>query len=158
MVGTVSVVALSGLFLVATHGNTDDATPAASQPRATPTPTSTPTSTTSPHAPAVTITPVATAPPPPVVKPSQVFVVVFNNSNVKGLAGRTATRAQHFGWNVVGSDNWYGTIDTSTVYFGPALHAAATLLAKDLGIASVKPAVSPMRADRLTVILTSTYH
>jgi hypothetical protein len=84
--------------------------------------------------------------------------VVFNNSNIKGLAGKTATRAQRAGWNVVATDNWYGTVDTSTVYFPPRLKAAGTLLAKDLGITRVKPAIEPMRPDRLTVILTADFH
>jgi hypothetical protein len=85
-------------------------------------------------------------------------VVVFNNSNVQGLAGKTATRAQRAGWQVVGTDNWYGTVDASTVYYPARLKAAATLLAKDLGITRVKPSIAPMRADRLTVILTADYH
>ena len=74
-----------------------------------------------------------------------------------GLAGKTAGRATAAGWNVIGSDNWYGTVDASTVYFGPKMRAAADLLAADLGITVVKPAVEPMRFDRLTVILTADY-
>jgi LytR cell envelope-related transcriptional attenuator len=65
-----------------------------------------------------------------------------------------AGRAQAIGWNVVGSDNWYGTIDTSTVYYPAKLKAAAQLLGKDLGIDRLKAAIDPMRGDRLTVILT----
>ena len=57
----------------------------------------------------------------------------------------------------MGSDNWYGTIDASTVYFPPDLKAPAKALAKDLGIARLQPAIDPMRYDRLTVILTSDY-
>jgi hypothetical protein len=94
----------------------------------------------------------------PAVKRGSVYVVVFNNSNVKGLAGKTATRAQRVGWNVVATDNWYGTVDTSTVYYPPRLKAAGTLLAQDLGITRVKPAIDPMRTDRLTVILTGDFH
>jgi hypothetical protein len=84
-------------------------------------------------------------------------VEVFNNSGISGLAGSTAARAQGAGWQVVGSDNWYGTIDASTVYYPPGMLAAAKLLGKDLGIARVKPAIPPMRGDRLTVILTADY-
>jgi hypothetical protein len=91
------------------------------------------------------------------VRRGKVYVTVFNNSNVKGLAGKTATRAQHAGWNVVGTDNWYGTVDATTVYFPARLKAAGALLAKDLGITRVKPAIAPMRSDRLTVILTADY-
>ena len=61
------------------------------------------------------------------------------------------------GWQVVGSDNWYGTIPASTVYFPPRLKSAAAVLAKDIGIGRVQPAISPMRLDRLTVILTADF-
>jgi hypothetical protein len=93
-------------------------------------------------------------PQPPAVDRSQVVVEVFNNSQVSGLAGRVATEAAHAGWQVVGSDNWYGTIPASTVYYPPRLAKAGHLLALDLGIHRTMPAVSPMRLDRLTVILT----
>lgn len=109
-------------------------------------------------------TPATTAAPPVIkakhkatVKKSAVYVEVFNNSNLKGLAGRTAAKAQNAGWNVVGSDNWYGTIDASTVYYPQRLAAAARLLAKDLGIGRLKVAIAPMKLDRLTVILTTGY-
>ncbi len=85
---------------------------------------------------------------------SKVVVEVFNNSGITGLAGTVAGRATNAGWQVVGSDNWYGTIPTSTVYYPPRLAAAGHLLALDLGIHRVMPAVTPMRLDRLTVILT----
>jgi hypothetical protein len=90
----------------------------------------------------------------PKVDRGKVVVEVFNNSNISGLAGRVAGRAAHLGWQVVGSDNWYGTIPTSTVYYPPRLKAAAHLLALDLGFHRTMPAVAPMRLDRLTVIMT----
>jgi hypothetical protein len=114
-------------------------------------------------------TPSSTAPTPvlehkkkpahkqPSVKRGATYVEVYNNSGIHGLAGRTAARARGAGWQVVGSDNWYGTIDASTVYYPARLHDAAKLLAKDLGIKRLKPAIAPMRFDRLTVILTSDY-
>ena len=55
----------------------------------------------------------------------------------------------------MGSDNWYGTIPTSTVYHPERLEAAAKLLALDLGIGRTALAIDPMRLDRLTVILTA---
>ena len=150
MVFSISLVALAGLAFIATQsdGKTPDkATPAAHA---------------SPTAPPVTVTgqtpgatPTRTA---PVVRRAKVLVAIFNNSNIKGLAGKTGTRAERTGWNVVGTDNWYGTIDASTVYYGPRLKAAADLLAHDLGITRVKAAIAPMRPDRLTVILTADYH
>jgi LytR cell envelope-related transcriptional attenuator len=85
---------------------------------------------------------------------SKVIVEVFNNSGVQGLAGRVATQVAQLGWQVVGSDNWYGTIPASTVYYPPRLSRAGHQLALDLGIHRTMPAVNPMRLDRLTVILT----
>jgi hypothetical protein len=90
----------------------------------------------------------------PQVRRGDTYVEVYNNSGISGLAGRTAKRARGAGWQVVGSDNWYGTIPTSTVYYPKRLEAEAKLLAKDLGIDRLKPAIAPMRMDRLTVILT----
>ncbi|HEX4686272.1 MAG TPA: LytR C-terminal domain-containing protein [Nocardioides sp.] len=81
-------------------------------------------------------------------------VSVFNNSSVSGLAGRVSTQASHLGWQVVGSDNWYGTIPATTVYYPPQLAKAGKQLALDLGIHRTMPSVAPMRLDRLTVILT----
>jgi hypothetical protein len=109
--------------------------------------------------------PPRTAAPAPVLHPRKkahidragTYVVVFNNSNIKGLAGQTSARARDAGWNVVGSDNWYGTIETSTVYYPARLHAAAKALAHDLHIGRLRPAIAPMQLDRLTVILTADY-
>ena len=90
----------------------------------------------------------------PVFDRSKVIVEVFNNSGVSGLAGRVASQTSHLGWQVVGSDNWYGTIPATTVYYPPRLASAGRQLALDLGIHRTMPAVAPMRLDRLTVILT----
>lgn len=150
MVFSISVVALAGLAFVAglSGGDKQNTVDPASVSQPMPTPTVT-----------ITESTPSVAPPTqaPVVRKGKVYVEVYNNSNVKGLAGRTGTRAQRAGWNVVGTDNWYGTVDVSTVYYGPRLKAAATLLAHDLGITKVKPAVAPMRFDRLTVILTGEF-
>ena len=93
-------------------------------------------------------------PQKPAFDRSTVIVQVFNNSSVSGLAGRVATRVAQAGWQVGGSDNWYGTIPASTVYYPPRLTKAGHQLALDLGIHRTMPAVAPMRLDRLTVILT----
>jgi hypothetical protein len=150
MVFSISLVALAGLGFIATQA--DDETPDKVTPAAhatTPPPT-------------VTVPePTPTQTPPtnkaPVVRKAKILVAIFNNSNVRGLAGKTGTRAERAGWTVVGTDNWYGTIDTSTVYYGPKLKAAAERLAQDLDITRVKAAIAPMRPDRLTVILTGDY-
>ena len=91
----------------------------------------------------------------PVVERGKVYVEVYNNSGITGLAGSTAEQASGAGWQVVATDNWYGTIPASTVYYPERLKAAAKVLALDLGIARVMPAIEPMDLDRLTVILTA---
>jgi len=91
----------------------------------------------------------------PAVKRGQVYVEVFNNSGITGLAGTVGGRASSAGWQVVGTDNWYGTIPASTVYYPPRLKGAAKVLGLDLGIRRVIPAIEPMKFDRLTVVLTA---
>ena len=88
------------------------------------------------------------------VERGETYVVVFNNTNIAGLAGSVASQAAGAGWQVVGSDNWVGTIPSSTVYYPPRLEAEGRVLARDLGIDRVMPSVEPMQFDRLTVILT----
>ena len=88
------------------------------------------------------------------MKRSRTYVEVYNNSGITGLAGRVAGKAADAGWQVVGSDNWYGTIPATTVYYPQRLKAEAKVLGLDLGIRRLAPAVDPMRLDRLTVILT----
>ena len=95
-----------------------------------------------------------TKPAKPTVDRSKVVVSVFNNSHVSGLASQVAGRVARAGWQVAGSDNWYGTIPASTVYYPPRLARAGHLLALDLGIHRTMRAVAPMRLDRLTLILT----
>jgi hypothetical protein len=150
---------VAGAAFLVTGGNGGDQQqrpPQAVAPvRSTPTPTATPAA------------PISSAPAPvvrkkkkakkPVVRRGDTYVEVYNNSGISGLAGSTASRAQGAGWQVVGSDNWYGTIPASTVYYPPRLQDQAKMLGKDLGISRVKPSIAPMRGDRLTVILTSDY-
>jgi hypothetical protein len=144
----ISAVAVAGLVFVANdpdQGPTDKAaTPAVS------TPTETPTATVPSQTPSA-------KPKPKPIKRSEVFVEVFNNTRTKGLAGGVAGKAKAAGWNVVGSDNWYGTVDGTSVYFPPRLKEAAKALGRDLGIKRVRPAEEPMRFDRVTVILTDDY-
>ncbi len=152
---SISAVALAALAFVATDAPQTQPTTATAVVAAptrqatTPTPTQTPTPSIAPRH--------AKLHPKPVHRGS-VYVEIYNNSNIHGLAGATAARAQGAGWNVVGADNWYGTVTTSTVYYPPRLHRAAKALARDLGIKRLKPAISPMQGDRLTVILTADYH
>ena len=100
------------------------------------------------------VVPAKTAKPKPVIKRGEVYVEVFNNSGIKGLAATTASKATQIGWQVVGEDNWVGSIPASTVYYPARLKAEAKQLSLDLGIARTAPAVEPMKMDRLTIILT----
>jgi len=93
--------------------------------------------------------------PKPRLQRGEVYVEVFNNSGIKGLAAVTAQKATTVGWSVVGEDNWYGVVPTTTVYFPPRLKAAGKQLALDLGIKRTAPAVGEMKRDRLTIILTT---
>jgi hypothetical protein len=151
---SVAAVVVAGAAFVLTNDEEQDSpvqAAATTTASATPTPTPTPT----PAAAAPDRKPVRKKKAP--VRRGDTFVEVFNNSGISGLAGSTAARAQGAGWRVVGSDNWYGTIPATTVYFPPGQERQAGLLGKDLGIARIKPAIPPMGGDRLTVILTSDY-
>ena len=149
MLSLVAVV-LAGVAFVSTVGESDTIADAARPVTATPAPI-----------------PSKVAPKPAVVKKAKpepkalrrgdVYVEVYNNSGISGLASSTANTIAGAGWQVVGSDNWYGTISASTVYYPGRLEDEAKLLAKDLGIKRMKPAISPMRLDRLTVILTADF-
>ena len=156
MVFSVSAVAIAGLAFVATQPDEPDTAAPAAATKPSSSPAATPT--TAPPTPKATqkSTPKAQA-PKPAVRRGKVNVEIYNNSNITGLAGKTGGRAEAAGWAVVGTDNWYGTVDTSTVYYGEGLKASGTLLANDLGIEKNKPALAPMRYDRLPVILTSDY-
>lgn len=149
---SLGAVLLAGVVFVATSGETEQPPVAAKPVTATPTPSPAPSST----APEPVIEKKKVR-PKPAVRRGEVYVEVYNNSGIAGLAGSTAGRISGAGWQVVGSDNWYGTIPQSTVYYPERLEAAARLLARDLGIERLKPAISPMRFDRLTVILTGDY-
>ena len=149
-------VLLAGAAFVATNGPRQEAeSPRAAVVRSTPTPTARPAATARP--PALAKRHHKKKAPRPAVRRGETYVEVYNNSGISGLAGSTAARAAGAGWQVVGSDNWYGTIPASTVYYPPRLRAAAELLGKDLGIDRLKPSIAPMRGDRLTVILTRDY-
>ncbi|MGH3317137.1 MAG: LytR C-terminal domain-containing protein, partial [Nocardioidaceae bacterium] len=83
-----------------------------------------------------------------------VYVEVYNNTTITGLAASTAAQLQDGGWQVVGVDNWRGDIPSSTVYYPAGMEDEADQLADTLGFGRVRGAVAPMKFDRLTVILT----
>lgn len=97
---------------------------------------------------------------PPKAEPSpvdraKVSVEVYNQSNIAGLAGDVAAKATTVGWNVVGEDNWVGSVPASTVYYPPEMKREGQQLADDLGIKRTHLLVEgSMKGDRLTVVLT----
>ena len=145
---SIIAVAMAGIAFVATRGQQPvEVTVAHAQPR--------PSASADPSSAAPTLSPHKPKKIQPEVKRGSVYVEVYNNSGITGLAGQVAAKASGAGWQVVGSDNWYGTIPHSTVYFPPRLKAAGKTLSLDLGIHRVMPAIEgPMRLDRLTVVLT----
>ncbi len=84
------------------------------------------------------------------------LVSVLNNSGIVGAARAFSAKVASTGWTLSGIGNWSGSIPGNTVYYPPGLQAQAELLADDVGIARVRPSVSPMRTDRLTIILSGT--
>jgi LytR cell envelope-related transcriptional attenuator len=147
----ISAVAMAALVIIADDPDQapdDEATPAQTTP-----------SKDASTAPSATPSPSAKAKPKPKpVKRGDTYVTIFNNTRVKGLAGGVAEKAKGAGWNVVATDNWYGTVDGTAVYYPPRLKTAAEELGFDLGIKRIKPSQDPMQFDRLTVILTDDYH
>lgn len=148
---SVVAVAMAGLAFWATHDTREpeQAVPIASTP--TPSPTSSPTA----DPPEAKKKPKKKKPKKETLRRDEVYVEVYNNSGITGLAGQVGATAASIGWQVVGSDNWYGTIPASTVYYPSRLEEAGRQLALDLGIERTMPAVDPMRHDRLTVVLTA---
>ena len=144
----ISAIAMAGLVFIA--NDPDKAPDEATQANTPSKDTTEPTATASPT--------VKATPKVKPVKRGQTYVVIFNNTRVKGLAGGVAAKAKGAGWNVVSTDNWYGTVDSTAVYYPPRLKAAAEELGFDLGIKRIKPSQEPMQFDRLTVILTDDYH
>jgi hypothetical protein len=184
LVAVLAVVAIVGglLVLFGTRGNNSAADAKPSDQTSSPKPSTTPTSAPSSAATTEPSEPVETPPPTvpvetpsvkpstpvetPVVPPSKPVTIppserpaveVYNNTARKGLAEDVAIRARQSGWIVAGRDNWHGKIATSSVYYPPGMLAEANQLAKDLGLHTSKQALSNMKKDRLTVILTSDF-
>lgn len=165
MVLSISTVALGGLVFFATQG--DDEPSGQSGTSITGSPSTAPITegpggpTATPPAPTPSASASASAtpkPPKPVVR-SKVEVLVLNNTNRTGFAGTVRSRAEKFGWNVVDTGNWQGSVDATTVYYGPGMERAARLLAADLEIKSVKKLfeTDDLSSERLNVILTDDY-
>ena len=149
---SVVAVAMAGLAYVATQGQE----PTERQVTTVSLPDDTEPSATKSADPEPEPTPVEKKKTPPPVQRGKVYVEVYNNSGITGLAGEVAAKADRAGWQVVGADNWYGSIPASTVYYPKRLERAGELLARDLGIERTRGAIEgPMKLDRLTVVLTA---
>ena len=142
---SIVAVAMAAIAFVATRGSEPTEREVAAPVRQEQTATA------APSTPEPTRTP---KPEPKPVERGKVFVEVYNNSGITGLASTVSEQVTGAGWQVVGTDNWYGTIPTNTVYFPPRLERAAKQLALDLGIDRTAAADGAMKLDRLTVIMT----
>ncbi|MGA8987336.1 LytR C-terminal domain-containing protein [Aeromicrobium sp.] len=81
-------------------------------------------------------------------------VSVLNNTTIRGLAETFSVKVREAGWEVAGVGNWRGSIPGNTVYYPAGLGEQGRQLGDDLGIERILPSVSPMRTDRLTIILS----
>lgn len=148
LAAAVLAVAIGAAGYAMTSGPSDHVQsqpPAQTQAKTTPTPKVRPTR------PAKHVT-------PPAIIRGNYTVMIYNNTSITGLAGRTSDKAKTFGWNVLTPKQWtYSLLSAPTVFYPPAMKAQAQQLATDLGITTLAPAVTPMQMDQLTVILTSSY-
>ncbi|GAA2078511.1 hypothetical protein GCM10009821_17960 [Aeromicrobium halocynthiae] len=93
--------------------------------------------------------------PTPSVSRSDVAVSVLNATRTPGLAAQVSGRVSAAGWTVAATGNWAGGAAQTAVHYPPGREAEARLLADDLGIPAVVPAVQGMNTERLTVLLLS---
>lgn len=96
------------------------------------------------------------APTTPKIDRGKTKVLVYNDTNISGLASKVGARVTKAGWHFVAADNWAGTIPATTVYYPSGMKDAAHQLALDLGIKRIyprDPAATGMLPDGLTVIL-----
>lgn len=84
-----------------------------------------------------------------------VTVSVYNQVGIGGLARRVAGQLQALGWPIGAVSDWRGGVPQDTVYFPAGRQGEAQLLARDLGISRVMPAVAGMSNQNLTVVLAS---
>lgn len=143
---SIIAVAMAGIAFVATKDPRPDEKVVPIAARETPEPTAT-------AAPSKKPTPKPT-PTKAALDKSQVMVVVFNQSGVAGLAKTVGAQATDAGWQVVGVDNWRGSVPENTVYVPDRLKDAGKQLALDLGIKRTMTPAENMTGDRLTVVLT----
>ena len=110
---SVIAVAMAGIAFVATKDQPEQerrVETVASTP--TPTPEAAPEPAPEPEAPV--------EPEKPAVERGKIYVEVYNNTGIKGLAASTADKISGAGWQVVGTDNWVGTIPATDGLLPPA--------------------------------------
>ena len=86
-----------------------------------------------------------------------VLVELFDNNGITGQAEQAAAVLQGAGWNVSRPTTGTATSRPTRSTTHPALHDAAVKLAKVLHIERLHTAVAPIKFDRLTVIMVSSY-
>lgn len=90
--------------------------------------------------------------------PSDVEVVVLNQTSRPGLAGRVATRLRAKGWTVALVGNFRGVVPATTVYYPPRQAAAARAVAAALAVTPrTRPRFGNLSTTRVTVVLTASY-
>lgn len=143
------VIAIGGIGWLIVDGSGGDNAPAASPTQSATTPTPSPATTT----PTPTQAPTTKPKPKPTVSRTGIGVSVLNNTGIRGAAGAFSTKVKNAGWTVGGVGNWRGSVPGNTVYYPAGHEAEAQQLGKDVGITRILPRVTPMRTDRLTIIL-----
>lgn len=104
--------------------------------------------------PTAAIVPPASASPVAPIVP----VSVLNNSRIRGLADRGATRYRQAGWPVARTGNYSGgTIATTSVYYPSGGQASAERFARQFGINRIVPRFPGLPTTGMTVILTRDY-
>lgn len=144
--GLIACLAAAAWLVVDLTGVTDDTA-------AAPAPTPSATATTESPEPTQTVPPVEETPDEPEAV-REASVAVFNNTTVANLAATFGQRVTDAGWTLDAVGNWNGQIPENTVYYPADLEDQGRLLADDLEITRVLPAVENMRPDRLTIVLS----
>ncbi|MBK5307136.1 MAG: LytR C-terminal domain-containing protein [Frankiaceae bacterium] len=127
---------------------------AASLPSPKPSPRPTPETITLSPAPATTQAVLA---PLPAAAP-RLALTVLNNSNVTGLAKRSAARYQAAGWPIKLTGSFRGRIPVTTAYYPPEQQASALRLQREFpAIERVRPRFEGLPGSGLTVVLTRDY-
>lgn len=86
---------------------------------------------------ATTTAPATTAPAPP--SRSEIVLVVLNGTDIAGLAGETASRAETLGYPDVIAGNAPTSTEPSTVYHVTGQEAAAQRVARDMEVDRILP-------------------